>query len=158
MAPRRTDHSASESESKQNEKAVSTSRASVKARNQALQQAQKEFLAKHINSNGPQDKVIPEPLDFENLPNKSLRNYKKMYLKNHDIKDSLTMYGYLLESDIGKKSYSYKHKDRIAKPELAALCKKHFMGMNVKESEVITNFLYRVKNQEKAFKLRFNNQ
>jgi histone deacetylase complex subunit SAP30 len=144
--------SASESEAKQN---VNThSRATTKARNAAAQAAQAELLARHIHSNGPYDRKIVDPLDFETLPDSVLRKYKDHY--NLNKKSSLSQEGYLLGSELGRKTQSYKNKDRIAKPELASAVEKHFMAQHPKESEIVTNFLYKVNNQDKAFKLSFN--
>ena len=142
------DPSVSESESK-----PSNSRASTKARNAAAQAAQAELLARHIHSNGPNDRPPLDPMDFETLPIKTLREYKDLY--HLPLEDALTMNGYMLESETGKKTWSYKHKNRVTKPTLAAAVKKHFVSQPVKESEIITNFLYKANNQDKAFKLNF---
>ncbi|ODQ82618.1 hypothetical protein BABINDRAFT_29629 [Babjeviella inositovora NRRL Y-12698] len=136
------EHSASESESKTG--TSSASRATAKNRT-AVQQAQQAFLAKHINSNGPNDQPIPSPLDFESLPTEALRKYKKKFGIN--VPSSLTISGYMLASEAGKKTYSYKNKDRITKTELASHVKKHFMNQQCRESEIITNFIYKVNNQ-----------
>lgn len=146
--------SASESEAKQS----SNLRAHTKARNaaaQAAQAAQAALLARHINSNGPQDKAVQDPMDFESLPDESLRKYRDQY--NLPVKSSLSQEGFLLTSEIGKKSLSYKSRDRVTKAELAENVKKHFLSQPVRESEIITNFLYKVNNQDKAFKLDFKN-
>lgn len=131
----------------------SNSRASTKARNAAAQAATAELLAKHIHSNGPQDKKPVDPLDFDQLSTEELRRYKAHY--QLPIKTSMTMPGYLIGSSTGKKTYSFKHKDRVSKHELSGAVKKHFMAQPVKESEIITNFLYKVNNQDKSFKLNF---
>lgn len=141
--------SASESEAK-----TSThSRASTKARNVAALAAQAELLARHVHSNGPQDTKMADPLDFESYPETFLRKYKDHY--NLTKKSCMSQEGYLLESEIGKKTQSYKNKDRITKPELANAVEKHFSAQHPKESEIVTNFLYKVNNQDKAFKLNF---
>lgn len=161
MPPRRahgTGDSNSESESRDIKSATNTnSRSSAKARNLALQQAQKELLARHINSNGPQDREPIDPLDFEKLDDQELRNYAKYHLQDFkEVKSCLTLPGYLLESKIGEKTYSFLNKNRVSKKELAGVCKRHFNNLNVKETEVITNFIYKVNNQDKLFKLKFN--
>jgi histone deacetylase complex subunit SAP30 len=144
------DQSVSENEGKS-----ANSRASTKARNAAAQAAQAELLARHIHSNGPNEKVIEDPMDFDTLPDQTLRDYKELY--HLPMKSAYTMNGYLLASDIGKKTLSYKNRDRVAKPELAAAVKRHMLSQPVKESEIVTNFLYKVSNQDKAFKLSFKN-
>ncbi len=151
--------SASESEAKNptshNNNNSTNSRASTKARNAAAQAAQAELLARHIHSNGPKEQKSVDPLNFESLPDITLRKYRDHY--NLPAKSSLSTDGYLLASEIGKKSYSYKNRDRVTKPELASAVKKHFMSQTVKESEIITNFIYKVNNQDKAFKLNLKN-
>lgn len=150
MPPRAArDPSASETEANANP----NSRASTKARNAAAQAAQAELLARHIHSNGPLDKPIVDPMDFSSLPDDTLRKYSHMYKLPND--SALTMAGYLLESETGKKTHAFKNKTRVSKPELASTVKKHLLAQPIKESEVITNFLYKVNNQDKAFKLNF---
>ncbi|CCH41936.1 Transcriptional regulatory protein [Wickerhamomyces ciferrii] len=151
--------SASESEAKNssshNNNNNPNSRASTKARNAAAQAAQAELLARHIHSNGPKEKTIADPLDFDSFPDEALRKYRDHY--GLPVKSSLTTNGYLLASEIGKKTYSFKSRDRVTKPDLANAVKKHFSTQTVKESEIITNFIYKANNQDKAFKLNFKN-
>ncbi len=117
-----------------------SSRASVKAR-QAAQQA---FLALHINKDGPYKKQLPDPMDFESLPLSSLRKARDLYGLNTPSCHSFE--GELLNSKIGKKTYSYKNnKDaRVSKKELADDVKKYVMEQPIRETEVIVNFLYAV--------------
>ncbi|CAK7903136.1 hypothetical protein CAAN1_16S01002 [[Candida] anglica] len=142
--------SASESESK-----PFGGRVSAKAKNAtAAQQAQQEYLSKHINSNGPKDIEKPHPLDFESYPSQALTNYSRKY--NLGSESPSTINGYMLKSSIGKKTSSYKkHTKKVPTRELAATVKKHFINLPSRENEIITNFLYKVKNQEKDFKLSF---
>lgn len=145
----RTRESASESEAKS-----TGSRASAKAKNSSIQQAQQEFLAKHITSNGPNDKKKISPLDFEVLPTSSLVKYNKKF--SLSTQQPHTINGYMLKSEIGKKTDSYKKSaKKCTNRELAASVKKHFMALPCRENEVITNFLYKVKQQDKDFKLSF---
>lgn len=92
-------------------------------------------------------------MDFDTLPDRSLRRYKELY--HLPVKDSMTMNGFLLGSELGRRTFSYKNKDRVTKPELAGLVKRHVFSQPVKEAEIITNFLYKVNNEDKAFKLSF---
>ncbi|GEQ66517.1 hypothetical protein JCM33374_g180 [Metschnikowia sp. JCM 33374] len=144
--------SASESESK----AALTSRAANKARNAVAAAAQLELLSKHIHSNGPRDKPQVQPSDFQSFSDETLYKYQKKYNLNFPEIQSLNEN--ILNSEIGKKTSSYKRSasaNKISKPELAVNLQKHFTQMNVRENEVITSFLYRVKNQDKEFKLTF---
>ncbi|OBA23941.1 hypothetical protein METBIDRAFT_10145 [Metschnikowia bicuspidata var. bicuspidata NRRL YB-4993] len=153
MPPRvQNKDSTSESESK----ATLTSRAANKARNAVAAAAQLELLSKHIHSNGPKDKPSIHPLDFQSFSEETLNNYLRKYSLNYP--DVRSLNENILNSEIGKKTYSYKratHGNKISKPELASNLQKHFTLMNIRENEVITNFLYRVKNQDKEFKLTF---
>lgn len=141
--------SASETESK-----ATTSRASTKAKNLSIHQAQQEFLARHITSNGPQDRPKIGPLDFDSLPRLLLVKYNRKY--GLFSEDPYTINGYMLKLEIGKKTASYRKNARNTSPaELAAAAKRHFLALPCRENEVITNFLYKVKNQDKDFKLSF---
>lgn len=150
--PPRVQHrdSASESESKTG----TTSRAANKARNAVAQAAQLELLSKHIHSNGPKDKPKVNPLDFLSLDEDSLHRYSLKYglslPKIQSINDNI------LQSEIGKKTYSSKKASldsRISKPEYASHVHKHFMAAPCRENEIVANFLYKVKNEDKDFKL-----
>lgn len=151
MAGRSHKESASESESRQ----PTNSRASNKARNTAAQAAQQEFLLKHINSNGPQDKPKPHPLDFNSLSDEALEKYNKKY--DLDYPAPLSINGHILSSEIGKKTFTAKNisGNKISKPELSNNLKKHFLALPCRENEIIANFIYKVNNQEKDFKLSF---
>lgn len=123
------------------------------------QQAQQDFLSKYIHSNGPQDKVKIDPLDFTQFSSEELNHYSAKYGLNYPECESLK--SEILNSEIGKKTLSFKKKTRgrrvekIEKYELASGVKQHFLSLPVKENEVITNFLYKVRNQDKDFKLVF---
>lgn len=119
-------------------------------------QAQQEYLLKHINSNGPKDKPKIDPMDFNEYPIKVLNDYSQYYnlgLRGQSVKSEV------LYSEIGKKSLSYKKTlskiGKLDKIELSNSVKKHFVNIPVKENEIIANFLYKVKNEDKEFKLSF---
>lgn len=150
--PPRVQHreSASESESKTG----TTSRAANKARNAVAQAAQLELLSKHIHSNGPKDKPKVNPLDFLSLDTDALHKYSEKYDLNLPMIQSINEN--ILLSEIGKKTYSTKKAmsvGRISKPEFASHVHKHFLATPCKENEIVANFMYKVKNQGKDFKL-----
>ena len=144
---------------------TSSSRTSQKAKNQQALQQQQSFLQKHINSNGPKDKPKIDPLDFERLDEATLLRYKGRYNINLPRPESLN--SDILNSEIGKKTFSKRNQagrlqraglnteHRISKPEFANHLKSHFMGLQAKENDIITGFLYKVKHQNKEFKLTF---
>lgn len=144
--------SASESEAKTG----STSRAANKARNAVAQAAQLELLSKHIHSNGPQDRAKVDPLDFDSLDEEALNRYNNKYGLNLPPIQSINEN--ILQSEIGKKTCSAKKAkgtQRVTKPEFAGEVQKHFAAVPCRENEMIASFLYKVKNEDKAFKLTF---
>lgn len=149
--PPRNDHSASESEAKLSSVA-STSRVAAKQRQQAAQQAHKELLSRHVNLNGPYDREIGDPMDFELMPLEALRRYRK----KHGLLLPLAMSinGYLLGLEVGRKTHTGRTARRVTKTELALAVKKHFVNQVSRENDIITGFIYKVNNQDRAFKLR----
>lgn len=152
MPPRQVRDSTSESESKPG----TTSRAANKARNAVAAAAQLELLLKHIHSNGPKDRPPIDPLDFSTMSDDSLRRYNKKY--DLQLPEIQSLNDNILQSELGKKSCSAKKAarvEKISKHDLAANVQKHFLAVNVRENEVLAGFLYKVKNQNKDFKLSF---
>ncbi|KAG5359721.1 Transcriptional regulatory protein [Yarrowia sp. C11] len=116
---------------------------------------EREMLEKQQQLNQPPATMTAgEAMNFDTLPLESLRKYKSLH--KLQAPSALTLNGYLLSGPMGKKTWSYKHRTRVNKPELAAAAKKHFMAQPVRESEIIVDFVYAVKNHDKAFKLQFN--
>ncbi|KAG7698155.1 hypothetical protein KL930_001817 [Ogataea haglerorum] len=148
---------------------VSSSRSSTKHRNQVLAQQQKEFLAKYIHSNGPQDFPVKDPLDFSSWTEEQLRKYRELYLNPSQIitPDVKTLQGYMLEgSELGESSESYAKNELSSgtnmyeyrnRDDLRHAVEDHFNNqLTVKESDVIMGFIYRVKNENKKFKMYFD--
>lgn len=145
-----------ESNSESESKGTLTSRAANKARNAVAAAAQLELLSKHIHSNGPRDKPAIQALELYTLDENSLQKYRKRY--NISVPEMQTLSENILCSEIGKKSSSHKKAtmvNKVSKPEFVNSVQKHFSLMNVRENEVIASFLYRVKHQDKEFKLTF---
>ncbi|RLV95258.1 Transcriptional regulatory protein SAP30 [Spathaspora sp. JA1] len=163
MPPRSHRESASESESSRNNtipggSSNSGSKSTQKAKNQAAQAIQQNYLARHITSNGPQDRAVVHPLDFEAFDDSVLMRYNEKYGLNLPRPETVNYD--ILNSEIGKKTFSKRSKKReeqgrISKPELAKHLKSHFMALGSKENEIITGFLYKVKHQDNDFKLTF---
>ncbi|QSZ33525.1 hypothetical protein DSL72_005093 [Monilinia vaccinii-corymbosi] len=64
----------------------------------------------------------------------------------------------LSQSSIGRMSPSMvrkKEHKRQSKDQLANAVRKHFNSQSVNETEVIVNFLYKVRYQDKKFRMRF---
>lgn len=137
-------------------KSAPTSRAANKARNAVAVAAQQELLSKHIHSNGPQDKVKVDPLDFKNLNEEALKRYNVKYALNLPSMKSISED--ILHSEIGKKTFTAKQSSNlptVSKEEVALHCQKHFIATPCRENEIITSFLYKVKNETKEFKYKF---
>lgn len=64
----------------------------------------------------------------------------------------------LSRSPIGRMSPTMaqrKESRRQSKDQLANACRKHFNSMGIAENEVVVDFLYKVRWQDKNFRLRF---
>lgn len=129
----------------------------ARAKTQAALAAQQQYLTKHINSNGPHDQPKVAPLDFDHLSDDQLATYNERYQLG--LPPAVLVSEDVLLLEIGKKTQYKRHPLRwlggISKPELAAHCKNHFNQLPVKENEIITSFLYKVKHQDQDFKLTF---
>lgn len=67
----------------------------------------------------------------------------------------------LSQSPIGRMSPTMvrqKQQRRQRKDQLATAVRKHFNGMGVAETEVVVDFLYKVRHQDKNFRMRFSPQ
>lgn len=133
-------------------------RATQKAKNQANLQAQQSYLSKHIHSNGPQDFPKVHPLDFELFDDEVLIKYNERF--GMGLPEPVSINDDILNSELGKRTCYKKAQAslqaaRVSKPDHAAHSKAHFMNLPCRENEIISSFLYKVKNQDKQFKLTF---
>ncbi|SCU89071.1 LAME_0E02124g1_1 [Lachancea meyersii CBS 8951] len=166
--PPKAHNSNSESESRTRSNAGNQNQgpASGNARNagkqrltNAQQQYLKDLIRTHVHRNHPDSTPKPDPVDFEAYSDDFLRRYKDHF--QLPLEDNLSLRGYLLGSKLGQKTYSYKRNEkgvpdaRVTKKKLASEVKKHFTSYNVKETECIPAFIYKVKNQKKRFKMEF---
>ncbi|AET38402.1 Sap30p Ecym_2693 [Eremothecium cymbalariae DBVPG len=125
----------------------------------AQQQYLKELLRTHVHNNHRDNSPQPHPLDFERYSDDFLRRYKDHY--QLPIEDNMSIKGYLLGSDLGSKTYSYKRNHpslpdaRVTKKQLADEVKRHFTASIVKETECIPAFIYKVRNSKKKFRMEF---
>lgn len=164
MPPRGNNNSNSESESRtkpSNTGSVGTNtRTNTKQRLSAAQQQYlKELNRKHIHDNHPKNFETPHPLDFEYYSNDFLRHYKDRFKLN--LADNLSIHGFMLGSQIGCRTYSYKRNNsssgdsRITKSELAKGVRNHFDNYAIREAECVPQFIYKVKNSKKKFRMEF---
>ncbi|VVT56845.1 uncharacterized protein SAPINGB_P005332 [Magnusiomyces paraingens] len=99
---------------------------------------------------------IAATAEIEDLPVDALRRYKAAYKIPQLGAQSFN--GYLLNSAVGRKTWSYrigKSNNRVPKATLAQAVRRNFGNHSVRESDVIVDFIYSVKTQENAFKCRF---
>ncbi|SCW01715.1 LAFE_0E05666g1_1 [Lachancea fermentati] len=128
----------------------------------AQQQYLKELIRTHIQNNHPDNDPKPHPADFESYPDEFLRRYKDHF--HLSLEDNLSIQGYLLGSELGAKTYSYKRNQdgiadaRVTKKELASEVKRHFTSYSVKETECVPAFIYKVKNKKRKFRMEFTDQ
>ncbi|KAK9447760.1 uncharacterized protein V1518DRAFT_420346 [Limtongia smithiae] len=94
-----------------------------------------------------------DPINFEKFPDSALRKYRTHY--GLPEKSNISGPGMLLNGSAGKRTFSYKHRTRITKDELAGAVKRHFAAQPTRETDMIVAFLYSARNQDKEFKLRF---
>lgn len=126
----------------------------------AQQQYLKNLVTTHITDNHPNIiHPVTNPVNFEDYSDKFLRNYKDHF--NLNLPDNMTFRGYLLGSKLGSKTYSFernkigKNDARIHKKDLSNEVKRHFDSVNIKETDCIPQFIYKVKNQKKKFRMEF---
>ncbi|SCV01802.1 LANO_0F13608g1_1 [Lachancea nothofagi CBS 11611] len=161
-----TSNSESESRARSNAGNQNTGAVNNNARNsgkQRLTAAQQQYLRDlirtHVQNNHPDNFPKAHPVDFEAYSDEFLRRYKDHF--QLPLEDNLSLQGYILGSKLGEKTYSFKRNEtgvpgaRVTKKRLASEVKKHFTSYNVKETECIPAFIYKVKNQKKRFKMEF---
>ncbi|SCU97357.1 LADA_0H05864g1_1 [Lachancea dasiensis] len=159
-------NSESESRTRSNAGHMSAGNATNNSRNagkQRLTTAQQQYLKDlvntHVHNNHPDTRIKPHPVDFEAYSDSFLRRYKDRF--KLPLEDNLSLQGYLLGSKLGEKTYTHRRNEgrgpdaRVTKKQLALEVKKHFTAHNVKETECIPAFIYKVKNRKKSFKMEF---
>lgn len=165
MARNPNSNSESESRSRATNTATSgpkpgvSSRSNVKQRLTTTQQQYiKDLVKRHITNNHPHNLPKTDPVDFESYSDDFLRRYKDRF--QLDVEDNMTLKGYLLGSQLGSKTFSYRRNEgaqdgRVVKKSLASEVKKHFTSYGIKEADCIPQFIYKVKTQKKRFKMEF---
>ncbi|AMD22403.1 HGR064Wp [Eremothecium sinecaudum] len=125
----------------------------------AQQQYLKDLVRLHVHNNHEENFAPVHPLEFEEDSDDFLRRYKDRH--QLPVKDNMTLQGFLLGSELGMRTYSYKKNNsslpdgRVTKKELAEEVKKHFISTVVKEAECVPAFIYKVKNSKKQFRMEF---
>jgi len=106
-----------------------------------------------INANGSHAHEGIEGMGWDDLDVKTLHKYRHAYRLN--VPSATRGFNNIvLSTGSGKKSPS-RVRSRISRDTLATAVRKNFNAQPIQENEVIVNFLYSVKNQDKHFRLRF---
>ncbi|KAK7206579.1 hypothetical protein BZA70DRAFT_274596 [Myxozyma melibiosi] len=106
------------------------------------------------NAAGVDEAGVPiDPVNFDTFPDDALRKYRASY--SMPDKSSISNLGMLLNGKVGQRTYSYKHRNRITKEELAGAVKRHFIAQPAREVEMIAGFFYAVRHQNETLKLKF---
>ncbi|KAL7274460.1 hypothetical protein RUND412_002636 [Rhizina undulata] len=105
------------------------------------------------NANGTHAHEGIEGMGWDDIDIKTLHKYRHAYRLNVPSASG-GFNNIVLSSGIGKKTPSRAHM-RISRETLATAVRKNFNAQPIQENDVIVNFLYSVKNQDKHFRLRF---
>ncbi|CAL9736056.1 transcriptional regulatory protein Sap30p [Monosporozyma servazzii] len=129
------------------------------------QQYLKELVRTHITDNKPifhhdgtQDISQYHPFDLQSrkMDYSVLRKYSHKYQLNDD-KDNVTLTGMLLQSPLGTHTASYANQsNRVEKKTYVARCNEHYKQTSAKEMDTMAQFIYKVKFQDKNFKMSFS--
>lgn len=131
---------------------------------------QREYVNKYVNNNHPENTPVASPMDFSDLSMEQLRQYRLRYLNpsNQLSPDCRSFKGFLLENSVlGERTesqmvnsqrreeanyYEYRTKD-----DLRFNVEQHFREqLTGKESDIIMNLAYKVRNGEDKFRVHFD--
>lgn len=147
-----------------------SSRNSQKQKQPYIVPIQKEYVAKYVHNNHPDNFPEKETTDFSTFSRDELREYRMRFLNpSHQLSpDILTFQGFLLENNkIGKRTESVKLNqqrkiennlyDYRTDNDLRINVENHFKDqLPVKESEVIMDFVYKVRKNDDKFRIHFD--
>lgn len=129
------------------------------------QQYLKELVKTHITNNKPtfhhngtQDISQYHPFDSQlrKMDYSVLRKYSHRYQLNDD-RDNVTLTGMLLQSPLGTHTITYTNqRNRVEKRSYVARCNEHYKQTSAKEMDSMAQFIYKVKFQDKNFKMSFS--
>ncbi|KAI5845401.1 hypothetical protein BZA05DRAFT_149573 [Tricharina praecox] len=110
-----------------------------------------------VNSNGLHAHEGIEGMGWDTLPLSVLHSYRTAY--HLSVPSASEPYrNMVLNAGVGRRSPAGRGgggRGRVAREVLATAVRKNFNAQPIVENEVIVNFLYSVKNQDKKFRLRF---
>ena len=147
-----------------------STRSSQKQKPPYVVPVQKEYIAKYVHNNHPDNTPQKETFDFSTLSLDELREYRVRYLNPSHLlsTDAHTFQGTLLENnELGNRTESAAlNEQRKAEnnlydyrtdKDLEINAENHYKNqLQVKESEVIMNFVYKVRKDNDKFRLHFD--
>ncbi|KAA8893784.1 hypothetical protein FN846DRAFT_977424 [Sphaerosporella brunnea] len=127
---------------------------------------EKQASTGSVNANGAHAHEGIEGMGWDDIPLSVLHNYRHAY--RLPVPSASSSYrGIVLSAGIGKRTPSAAGGSspsslrrrrlcaRSSRDALATAVRKNFNAQPIQENEVIVNFLYTVKNQDKEFRLKF---
>lgn len=116
---------------------------------------EKQTSSGSVNANGAHAHEGIEGMAWDDVPLSVLHNYRYAY--RLPVPSASSSFRHIvLSSAIGKKTPSRaRGSGRISREALATTVRKNFNAQPIQENEVIVNFLYSIKNQDKKFRFRF---
>ncbi|KAG0681789.1 low-affinity Fe(2+) transport protein [Pichia californica] len=131
---------------------------------------QKEYVTKYVHNNHPDNLPEKEFTDFSSLTREELREYRMRFLNpSHQLSpDISTFQGVLLENnELGRRTESEKINEQRkidnnlydfrTEDDLRINVENHFKDqLPVKESEVIMDFVYKVRKDDEKFRIHFD--
>ncbi|KAF2732970.1 hypothetical protein EJ04DRAFT_439934 [Polyplosphaeria fusca] len=107
---------------------------------------------------GQQDPSASSGMSWPTQEIPVLQGYRRAYRLDHPSSFKNPLSHVILGSGIGRYSPTMarpKSKRRVSKEQLALAVRKNFNASAVNETDVIVDMLYRVKNQDKEFRVHF---
>lgn len=147
-----------------------STRSSQKQKPPYVVPVQKEYVNKYVHNNHPDNFPEKEAIDFSTFSAQELRDYRMRFLNpSHQLSpDMMTFQGYLLQNnELGKRTESNRMNeqrkeennlyDYRTKDDLRINVENHFREqVSVKESEVILDFVYKIRKEDDKFRVHFD--
>lgn len=147
-----------------------STRSSQKQKPPYVVPVQKEYVNKYVHNNHPDNFLEKEAIDFSTFSAQELRDYRMRFLNpSHQLSpDMMTFQGYLLQNnELGKRTESNRMNeqrkeennlyDYRTKDDLRINVENHFREqVSVKESEVILDFVYKIRKEDDKFRVHFD--
>ena len=110
------------------------------------------------STTGQNDTASTSGMSWSNQDPTLLQSYRRAYRLDAPSSFKNPLSHVILGNGIGRYSPTMarpKAKRRVQKDQLALAVRKNFNALGVNEADVIVDLLYKVKNQDKEFRVRF---